>query len=50
MSNPHQCRTAKVLEWKQLAADGLAGLAAFKCIPGTDPCMQAGRRERTCCV
>ena len=39
-----------MLELKQLVADGLAGLAVFKCIPGTDTCIEAGRRERIRCV
>ena len=47
MSLPYQCRAASMLEWKQPAAGGLAGLAAFKCIPGTETCIELCRRERT---
>ena len=46
MSNPHQCRTAKMLEWKQLAAEAFAGLAAFKPIPCTNTCIKVSRREQ----
>ena len=43
---PHQCRTAKMLEWKQLAAVAFAGLVASKCIPGTNTFWkQAARNE-----
>ena len=50
MSRPYQCRAASMLEWKQPGADGLAGLAAFKCIPVTGTCIKVIRRERNCFV
>ena len=44
-------RTAPMLEWKQAAVDGSAGLAAFKHTPRTNTCLEVGRQNqfrRTC--
>ena len=48
----HTHRTAPVLEWKQAAVDGSAGLAAFKHTPRTNTCIEVGRRSqfRRACI